>query len=125
MADRVLVVDDNPVTASGLAEYLTRRGWDAQWASCGLAARARWSVWPARTVVLDWVLPGCLSGAELCRWLLAQDPPPRVLVLTGLPGRPEGVPPDVPVLNKPCDPEEVLRVLGEVPAGAGPVKAEC
>jgi DNA-binding response OmpR family regulator len=109
-ARRVLVVDDNAVIGSGLAEYLARRGWDAQWATCGMAAQARWSVWPAGCVVLDWVLPGCLTGADLLRWLLAREPRPRVVVLTGLPGDLE-VPPGVPVLRKPCDPEEVAGAL--------------
>jgi DNA-binding response OmpR family regulator len=119
--NRVLVIDDDIATGDGLAELLRRRGWEAAWVTCAVAAMKHWQLRPAGAVLLDWVLPtcpACPSTGHLLRWFLSREAPPRVVVLTGLPGELPGLPPGTPVLHKPADPEDIVRVLGEPPAAA-------
>jgi DNA-binding response OmpR family regulator len=124
MGKRVLVVDDRAVQAEGLAEYLRRRGWEADWATCGPGVVRRWPLRPADAVVLDWLLEGhCMGAGELLKWLAAQDPPPAVLVLTGkAPEELVGLPPGVPVLQKPQEPEAVWRALEALAGRAAQVE---
>jgi DNA-binding response OmpR family regulator len=122
MGKRVLVVDDRAVQAEGLAEYLRRRGWDAGYATCGPGVVRNWPLWPADAVVLDWLLEGhCMGAGELLKWLAAQDPSPSVLVLTGkAPEELHDLPPGVPVLQKPQEPEAVWRAVEALPRRAAP-----
>jgi DNA-binding response OmpR family regulator len=117
---RVLVVDDRGVQAEALAEYLRRRAWEADWVSCGVGALRKWPLWLPGFVVLDWVLSDCMGAPALLQWMAAQEPPPAVLVLTGMaPEELEGLPPGTPVLQKPQEPEAVWRALEGLAAAGG------
>ncbi|GLW57257.1 response regulator [Kitasatospora phosalacinea] len=79
---RVMVVDDHPMWREGVARDLAEAGF-AVVATAGdgeeAVRRARAST--PQVVVLDLNLPS-LSGAEVCRLVVAADPAVRVLVLS-------------------------------------------
>jgi len=78
---RVLIVDDHPIIVSGCSAMLAGEGIevvDARDAGTGLAAfRAHR---PDVTVV-DIAMPG-VSGLELTRWILQEDPQARIVVFS-------------------------------------------
>ena len=78
---RVLVVDDDPTVVEVVLEYLRRDGFEAAYASDGLAALAVAAAAPPDLVVLDLMLPG-IDGLEVCRRLRAQRPDLPVVMLT-------------------------------------------
>jgi DNA-binding response OmpR family regulator len=76
-----LVVEDEDVLADAVAEWLRREAFAVDVAYDGDAAAQRIGVHAYDVVVLDRDLPG-VSGDELCRSLLADQPDTRVLMLT-------------------------------------------
>lgn len=66
MAARILVVEDDRLTAEVLLAYLTRAGYQAEWCGNGSDAAQRWPQYAPEVVILDLMLPG-LSGLELLR----------------------------------------------------------
>jgi CheY-like chemotaxis protein len=112
----VLVVDDNHDCAVSLALLLQQWGYEPAVAYDGPAALALASAAPPAAVVLDIALPG-MDGCELATRLRGLPGMAKALLvaLTGY-GREE----DVRLcsqagidlhLVKPCDPEELRRVL--------------
>ncbi len=67
---RVLVVEDEPMTAEVVSRYLERAGYETQVESNGSAALPRASAWGPDLIVLDIRLPG-VSGLEVLRHLRA------------------------------------------------------
>jgi two-component system response regulator ResD len=78
-AARVLVVEDEPVTAEIVCRYLDRAGYATMSEGDGNAAVARASAWRPDLVVLDIMLPG-LNGLEVLRRLRDRRGP-RVAVI--------------------------------------------
>jgi DNA-binding response OmpR family regulator len=78
---RVLVVEDDTELAETLAVGLRREGMAIDLAGDGHDALARLEVVAYDVVVLDRDLPG-LHGDEVCRSILAEGRPSRVLMLT-------------------------------------------
>jgi CheY-like chemotaxis protein len=112
----VLVVDDCHDAADSLALLLKRWGYQAAVAYDGASALAAALARPPVAVLLDMVMPG-MDGCEVARRLRRQPQTAKALLiaLTGY-GREE----DVRLcreagidlhLLKPCDPEELRRVL--------------
>jgi CheY-like chemotaxis protein len=112
----VLIVDDCRDTADSLALLLMCWGYRAAVAYDGPAALALASAEPPAVVLLDLGLPG-MDGYEVARYLrgLTQTAKVLLIALTGY-GRVEEVRLcyeagfDLHLL-KPCDPEELRRVL--------------
>lgn len=77
---RVLLVEDDPVLASAVRDYLTRDGWAVDVAPTLAVARGCMPA-PYVTVVLDLGLPDG-SGLSLLPLFARQPEPPAVLVLT-------------------------------------------
>ena len=86
---RILVVDDDPIAAESLAEYLTREGYSVTTALN--AAEARSWLTPSETgpqtrpfslVVCDVALPG-LSGSDFLREIRARHPRTACIMLSG------------------------------------------
>lgn len=65
---RVLVVDDEPVLAGMVVNYLLRAGYDARSVGDGLLAVEQARAWAPDVVVLDLGLPG-MDGVEVARTL--------------------------------------------------------
>ncbi|MEU9074242.1 response regulator [Kitasatospora sp. NPDC004745] len=79
---RVMVVDDHPMWRDAVSRDLAEAGLDVvATAGDGEEAVRRARACTPQVVVLDLNLPG-LSGAEVCRQVVAADPAVRVLVLS-------------------------------------------
>lgn len=63
---RVLVVEDEPILAGTIANYLQRAGMETQTATEGMAAVAAARSWHPDVIILDLGLPG-IDGLEVCR----------------------------------------------------------
>jgi two-component system response regulator ResD len=86
MAERVLVVDDDPVIAEVVGDYLRDVGLDFRQVADGPAALSLAGTWQPDIVVLDLMLPG-MDGLELCgrlRDARPGDAPLPVIMLTAL-----------------------------------------
>jgi CheY-like chemotaxis protein len=112
----VLVVDDCPDAADSLALLLNRWGYQTAVAYDGPSALAAALARPPAAVLLDQVMPG-MGGCEVARRLRGQPEAAKALLvaLTGSCGEEDvrlcyeaGI--DLHLL-KPCDPEELRRVL--------------
>ena len=66
MAARVLVVEDDVTVAEVLIAYLSRAGYELDWAQNGSEAAQLWQRTSPDVVILDIMLPG-LSGLEVLR----------------------------------------------------------
>jgi two-component system phosphate regulon response regulator OmpR len=80
MAERILLVEDDPRLAEMLLEYLGQAGFGVKLASLGATALERLNEAPYDAVILDLMLPD-MDGLEVCRRLRAQCDTP-VLMLT-------------------------------------------
>jgi DNA-binding response OmpR family regulator len=80
VADRILLIDDDPRLAAMVAEYLGGAGYRVATAPDGTHGLARLDREPYDAVVLDLSLPG-IDGLEVCRRLRARWDIP-VLMLT-------------------------------------------
>ncbi|MFK0119928.1 response regulator transcription factor [Streptomyces sp. NPDC090994] len=78
---RVLVVEDEPMLAGAIAEWLRGQTHAVDLAHDGAAALERVGVVDYDVVVLDRDLP-VVHGDDVCRELVADDRPTRVLMLT-------------------------------------------
>ena len=80
MAERILLVDDDPRLAAMVAEYLGAAGYRVSAAASGVAGLERLGAEPYDALVLDLSLPD-MDGLEVCRRLRARSDVP-VLMLT-------------------------------------------
>lgn len=78
---RVLVVEDEPVLADTMAEWLRRESFAVDVAGDGEGALERLALHGYDVVVLDRDLPG-ISGDEVCRTIVSTGAGPRVLMVT-------------------------------------------
>lgn len=78
---RLLLVEDEPDLADSLADGLRREGYIVDVARDGAAALAAAGRFDVDVVVLDRDLP-VLGGDAVCRTLVAQEYPARILMLT-------------------------------------------
>jgi len=86
MGERVLVVDDDPVIAEVVGDYLRGVGLDFRHAGDGPSALAVAEAWQPDLVLLDLMLPG-MDGLEVYRRLRGArpgEPPLPVIMLTAL-----------------------------------------
>ncbi|HEX7582836.1 MAG TPA: response regulator, partial [Gaiellaceae bacterium] len=83
MSKRILIVEDEELIARSVAFALRREGFETETASDGRtgldAARAR----PPDVLILDIILPGELSGSDVCRMLRGETIAP-IIMLTAL-----------------------------------------
>ena len=88
MAERVLVVDDDPVIAEVVGDYLQDAGLDFRQVTDGPSALSLAAQWQPDIVILDLMLPG-MDGLELCGHLRNAHPGAAqlpVIMLTALAG---------------------------------------
>src|SRR6202795_4705696 len=81
MAERILLVEDDPRLAEMLSEYLGQAGFRITVAPLGATALERLSAAEYDAVVLDLMLPD-MDGLDVCRRLRTHSDTP-VLMLTG------------------------------------------
>jgi DNA-binding NtrC family response regulator len=82
MRHRILVVDDDPVSRTGLQDLLAAWGYQAASAADGAEALARVAELTPDVVISDLVMPG-LDGLGLLTALRRETPSPAVILLTG------------------------------------------
>src|SRR5215203_1922637 len=123
---RVLIVEDDADLADVVARGLRQAGLAVDVAFDGEEALEKATVTPYEVVVLDRGLPG-ISGDEVCRQLIANTPPPRIIMLTAagnVDARVEGLAIGADdYLPKPFAMAELIarvRALGRRPAAATP-----
>ena len=117
-APQILIVDDARDIREPLAQYLGKQGFrTALAANAGEARRVLGDLRPA-LIVLDIMMPG-EDGLSLCRWLVARDGPP-VILLTAMADETDRI---VGLelgaddyLVKPFNPRELLARIRAVPA---------
>ncbi len=109
MARTILIVDDDRAVVDLLTEVLTEHGYVVRVAYDGRMALEAVERLSTDVVITDIRMPR-MDGLDLVRRLRARDRPIPVLVLTGaVNGNRLGG--DVPVLAKPFDVDEVVRVI--------------
>ncbi len=116
---RILLVEDDPSVAGMTRLLLENAG-----VTCHLAANAReaMSLLDAErftAVLSDIVMPGGISGLDLARSVRRRWPLMPVVLTTGYSGKADISSAEFPVLQKPCDPDELLATMARVVAGAG------
>src|SRR5437899_4859463 len=80
MAERILLIEDDPRLAEMVSEYLGEAGFRVSIAAAGRAGLERLAREPFDAVVLDLMLPD-MDGLEVCREVRAKSDTP-VLMLT-------------------------------------------
>jgi len=79
MAERILIVEDEPAIAEAVEYALKSEGFDVQAVNDGNEALAQARTQSYDLLVLDLMLPG-LSGTEVCRQLRKDSPVPIVML---------------------------------------------
>jgi len=82
MTMRTLIVEDETFVQDLLRKVLTKRGYEVTTASDGREAMEILEETPHDLVLTDVVMPR-MEGFELLRWVKAQQPTTKVIVLTG------------------------------------------
>lgn len=82
IAPQILIVDDARDIREPLGQYLRKQGFRTRLAAHAAEAREILAETAIHLVVLDIMMPG-EDGLSLCRWLVAHDGPP-VLLLTAM-----------------------------------------
>jgi PAS domain S-box-containing protein len=120
MPATVLVIDDDPDVRGFIAATLEEQGYRVRQASDGRQGLAEFAREKADLVVLDFIMPG-LSGAEVARRILADQPGQAILFVSGY-SETEAVKqtaPDAPLLAKPFRAEALDKAVRTVLAAAG------
>lgn len=78
-ADRILVVEDEPMVAEVVQRYLVRDGYNVDIVSDGLKALTVYEQFQPDLLVLDIMLPG-LDGIELCRRIRSRSETPIIML---------------------------------------------
>lgn len=117
----VLLVDNEPLIRSMLAEVLRRAGFEVRTASGGLEAIELVQHSPPALVIMDVHMPG-LSGWDTLARLTESSPALLVVMMSGSDCRDEARERGAAgFLAKPYRPRDVLDYVREVIAGAGGV----
>lgn len=82
MADKILVVDDEPAVAAVIADSLRESGYEPDTSSDSVAALSRLSAIAYDLIVSDIAMPG-LTGIQLLTLIKTQNPAPEVILITG------------------------------------------
>jgi DNA-binding response OmpR family regulator len=83
MAQRILVVDDDPTVSDVVRRYLERAGYEVTLTGDGPGALAAFARAQPDLVVLDLMLPG-IDGLEVCRRLRTRADEVPIVMLTAL-----------------------------------------
>lgn len=81
MSERILIVEDEPLVARSLTYALRRESFEVDAVTTGVAALEAAETHPPSLVLLDLVLPGVLSGMDVCAQLRSMTAAP-IIVLT-------------------------------------------
>jgi DNA-binding response OmpR family regulator len=82
-AKRILVVDDESALLQLLTCYLAKQGWEVTAVSSGTAALEAFEVGRFHMLLADVDLGDGMCGIEVARKLLDQEPPLKVVMMSG------------------------------------------
>ena len=82
MAEKILVVDDEPAVAAVMADALREAGYEPDTRTDSVAALSLLSAIAYDLIVSDIAMPG-LTGIQLLTLIKAQTPSPAVILITG------------------------------------------
>ena len=113
-AERVLIVEDDPATRSGLTELVRTWGFTAEAAADGAEALERVTTFRPSIIVSDLVMPR-MSGMELLKAIKAEGEHIKIILLTAQ-GTVDTAVEAVKAgaedyLTKPLDPNKLQRLL--------------
>jgi len=116
-AGRVLLVEDEPLTAEVFRRCLCRGGFDVEHAADGLQAINRRESWQPDLLVLDMSLP-TMSGADVVRHLRGKGDDIPIVVISGCAQwqsslTDEELRPGLWV-NKPIKPRKLIAIVQEI-----------
>ena len=123
---RILVVDEESVTADTLAKVLRRNGYATEAAYDGNGALQRALLSPPELVITDVALPG-MSGVQLAITIKRVYPDCKILLYSGQASTPELIrshhcaPYDFTLLSKPVRPRDLLALVEHRLGTGGPV----
>ncbi len=80
MRERILIVEDEALIARAVAYALRCEGFDVEIASDGANGLAAARACPPDLVILDIVLPGGISGSDVCREIRAESIVPIIIL---------------------------------------------
>ena len=78
-ADRILIVEDEPIVAEVVERYMRRDGYDVDVVHDGLAALDAYAAFKPDLIVLDLMLPK-LDGLEVCRRIRSHADTPIIML---------------------------------------------
>lgn len=112
----ILVAEDEPELLTLVTRFLEEDGYTVRGAADGVEALERFEEGGIDLLLTDLVMPA-LGGVRLAHLVMELDSHVTVLFMTGYPGRGhaevEDLPPDIPVLYKPIDPDTLRRAVAE------------
>jgi DNA-binding NtrC family response regulator len=114
---RILVVDEESVTADTLAEILRHNGYATETAYDATGALERALLSPPELVITDVVLPPGMSGVQLAVTIKRVYPDCKILLYSGHVSTPELIrsphcaPYDFTLLSKPVRPRDLLALV--------------
>jgi CheY-like chemotaxis protein len=114
-SETILVVEDEPAVCDVVVELLSSHGYQTLVANLGPQALECWAQHGGKIHLLltDMVLPGGLTGREVGRRLLAQDPALKVIYSSGYSPCLAGTVQDKTFLPKPYRASQLLEKLRE------------
>ena len=116
-AERVLIVEDDPATRSGLTELVRAWGFTAEAAGDGAEALEKVTAFRPSIIVTDLVMPN-MSGARLGKEIQTRWPAIKLLFVSGFPRgefRQAGSPvAGVPVLHKPFTSQQIVKAVRDL-----------
>jgi two-component system, OmpR family, response regulator MprA len=112
MPATILVVDDEPILASIIAELLVVEGYATRTAANGEDALATHTANPVDLILSDIMMP-VLDGLALVRLLRERGDPTPVVLMSAVSSW-HNVPIGVPLVRKPFDIDKLLAMIGGV-----------
>jgi CheY-like chemotaxis protein len=115
---RILVIEDEPVSAIMLRRLLVRDGHNVVVAGTGDDAVDKASLHLPELVISDFLLPGTLNGAEASSQILKRVPTARVIIMSSQPL--DIVAPQcaqvkpIAILEKPVEYKSISRLIDEM-----------
>jgi CheY-like chemotaxis protein len=107
---KVLVVEDEPVVRRLVERILGKHGYDVVSAADPGEALELAEAGDIDVLLTDIVMPG-MTGTRLAEQFVSRRPGTPVIFMTGYTDRPDELPAGAPVLLKPFDADELLRVI--------------
>jgi Response regulator containing CheY-like receiver, AAA-type ATPase, and DNA-binding domains len=115
MSKKILIVDDDPAVVDFLSEVFTDNGYATEKAYNGVEALAKAKTFGPHLITLDMDMPekaGTMFFIGMRKDEALKNTP--VIVVSGVGPRPPALSKDIPVLQKPVAPADLLAMVEKV-----------